>query len=239
MAATYFVTGTDTGVGKTTISAGLLAAARRLGHRVAALKPAESGGDPGSVHTTDAARLAAAAGLDVPAEQLAPFRYALPVAPAVAARRERRPFDLTAFAALVDAWRSSTPDLFLIEGAGGLLVPYGDNILGADLAAHLGLPLLIVARASLGTINHTLLPIFEARRRGLDVAGVILSRVLEARAPDEDDNAAEIARLGKVEVLGTVAHLPLATRRDPTALADAVLAAVDVSALIAQQPTPA
>ena len=132
-----------------------------------------------------------------------PYRFRLPIAPAVASRREGRTIEL-------DRIRQAMPrggvDLVLVEGAGGLLVPYTPELLAADVVRALELPILIVARASLGTINHTLLTIFEARRRGLAIAGVILNRVVAARGPDEDDNAAEIERHGAVKVLGIVPH---------------------------------
>jgi dethiobiotin synthetase len=215
----YFVTGTDTGVGKTIVAAGLLAHARARGLRTAALKPAETG----CVHgvPTDGLLLRAAAGADhLPIDAIVPHRYATPVAPAVAARLEGRPFSLartrTAFAALAGA------DLLLVEGAGGLLSPYADYLLAADLAAALALPLLIVARAGLGTINHTLLTVAEARRRGLTVAGVILSRVSAAPDPSEATNRAEIGRRIPVPVLGTLEHVAENERLDPAALGSAV-----------------
>jgi dethiobiotin synthetase len=202
MTTQYFVTGTDTGVGKTTVAAGILTAARTRGLRVAALKPVETGCAP---EPQDAIRLRAAAGLEsLPLDAICPIRYTLPVAPAVAARREARPFTIDTVMRARAALLADDPDLLLIEGAGGLLVPYTDAMLGVHLVRALGTPLLIVARASLGTINHTLLTIAEARRHEIPIAGVILNRVIEARAPDEDDNAAEIARHGRVRVLGTV-----------------------------------
>jgi dethiobiotin synthetase len=228
--AGYFVTGTDTGVGKTTVSAGILAALHRRGFTVAALKPAESGCEPrgGDLVPADGTLLRVAAGLDdLPIERIVPHRLASAVAPGVAARLEGIPFSwprvVEARAALV----ARKPRLLLVEGAGGLLVPYADDLVGADLAARLELPLLIVARASLGTINHTLLTVFEARRRGLTVAGVILNRVVSELGPDEASNAAEIERLGGIRVLGTVPHLPPSARCDPAALAAAVESAFD------------
>src|SRR5262249_48727239 len=105
-------------------------------------------------------------------------------------------------------------DVMLVEGAGGLLCPLGGNRTIADLAAHLELPLLIVARSGLGTINHTLLTISEARRRGLAVAGVILNEIKPERTPDEATNPHMIERLGEVPILGRLRHgaLELATQ---------------------------
>jgi dethiobiotin synthetase len=210
----YFVTGTDTGVGKTTISAALLRAARARGRTVAALKPAETGCDrspDGTLLPADGLALRAACGMDdIPLEAIVPHRFATPVAPAVAARREpdRPRFSVDRTRTALETLRARRPDLILVEGAGGLLVPFDEQLLAADLVRELDLPLLIVARASLGTINHTLLTIFEARRRQLRVAGVILNRTLTAKGPDEESNAAEIARLADVRVLGTFPHIP-------------------------------
>lgn len=234
MTHAFFVTGTDTGVGKTTISAGLLFSLRRHGHTVAALKPVETGcrRDPktGELVPKDALLLRTAAGLEaLPLGAVVPYRYSLPVTPAVAARHEGLPIS---FAALRDAYaklRDRAPRLLLVEGAGGLLSPLTDSHLGADLARELGLPLLVIARASLGTINHTLLTVNEAHRRGLAVAGILLNRTSATRGADEESNAAEIARLTHVPVLGTVEHLPAPQRRDPDRLADAVDSALDLA----------
>lgn len=235
-AASYFVTGTDTGVGKTFVSAGILAALRRRGVAVAALKPAESGcarGPDGNLVPADGIRLRAAAGLvDVPLEIVVPHRYAMPAAPAVAGRAENVTFSVPRVEKCRATLLARGPQLLLVEGAGGLLVPYQDDLLAADLVAQLALPLLIVARAGLGTINHTLLTLSEARRRGLTVVGVILNRVDEEWSPSEESNASEIARLGDVAVLGTVPHLAREAHDDPGALADAVEGAVDVAALV-------
>jgi dethiobiotin synthetase len=215
----YFVTGTDTGVGKTLVAAGLLANARARGLTVAALKPAETG-CVGGVAADGQLLRAAAAAEDLPLETTVPHRYAAPVAPAVAARTEGHPFSLRRTLAAFDVLAGA--DFVLVEGAGGLLVPFADDLLGADVAAALGIPLLIVARAGLGTINHTLLTVAEARRRELVIAGIILNRVRAEADASEATNAAEIARLSGVPVLGTVEHIPAGDRQNPAALAAAV-----------------
>src|SRR5262249_5625501 len=94
----------------------------------------------------------------------------------------------------------------LVEGAGGLLCPLGGAPTMADLAARLELPLLLVARSGLGTIHPALLTVFEARRRGLEVAGVLLSEVEPERTPDEPTNPEWIERLGDVRILGRLRH---------------------------------
>jgi dethiobiotin synthetase len=229
----YFVTGTDTGVGKTAISIAILTALRRRGLGVAALKPAETGCrvEGGVLLGSDGIGLRAAAGLeDVPLDVIAPHRYQTPVAPAVAARLEERPFSLPRVLKCRDTLVARAPHLFLVEGAGGLLVPYVDDFLGADLAAALGLPLLIVARAGLGTINHTLLTVAEARRRGLAIAGVILNRSSAERGISEDTNAGEIERLGDVRVLGLLPYV--GPEPDAGALADMFTESVSLDDLV-------
>ena len=236
MTRTIFVTGTDTGVGKTTVSVGLLGAWRRRHLRLAALKPAETGCMPRHDETLwpeDAGRLREAAGqIDTPISLVCPNRYALPAAPSVAGRREQRPFDLNAVIRARDTMIQTAPDLLLVEGAGGLLVPYGNGATAVDLALALApLAMLIVARAGLGTINHTALTVAELRRRDLRIAGVVLNRVHAESDPSEADNAAEIQTLTGVPVLGTLPHLPAAEAADLATLTHAVERALDVDAL--------
>jgi dethiobiotin synthetase len=233
----YFVTGTDTGVGKTFVSAGILAALRRRGEPVAALKPAESGcarAADGHLIPADGLLLRAAAALeDVPLEIIVPHRYAMAAAPAVAGRAENVTFSVPRVEKCRATLLARGPRPLLVEGAGGLLVPYQDDLLAADLVSALSLPILIVARAGLGTINHTLLTLNEARRRGLTVAGVILNRVQDEWSESEESNAAEIARIGDISVLGTVPYLPREAQADVDNLADVIEGAIDLNGLVA------
>ncbi len=162
-----FVTGTDTGVGKTVVTAALALALRERGVDAGVVKPVETGDGDAAV----LARLAELA--DGPGE-IAPFSFAAPLAPLVAARLEGVELRLGEVAERVRALAQGR-ELVLVEGVGGLLCPVGPGWTIADLAAELGLPALVVARASLGTINHTLLTVREARRLGLDVTGVVLN----------------------------------------------------------------
>ena len=167
-----FVTGTDTDVGKTVIACALARALRERGTDVGVMKPCETGvGEAGSL---DALALIEAGGSKDPLDEVCPLRFAMPAAPNVAAYDEGRPVDLgrvrTAHAAL-----AARHDFLIVEGAGGLLVPTDPPATMADLAAELRLPLLVVARAALGTINHTLLTLAEAERRGWPEAGVVIS----------------------------------------------------------------
>jgi dethiobiotin synthetase len=177
-----FVTGTDTGVGKTVVACALVRALRVRGIDVGAMKPIETGVGPGG--PADAIALRAAAGERDPLADVCPQSFELAAAPEVAARAHGRAVDLAAIDA---AWARlrARREFLVVEGAGGLLVPIAAQFSMADLAARLALPLLVVARAALGTINHTRLTLAAARVRGLRVAGVVISHAGGA-LPDAD-----------------------------------------------------
>lgn len=181
-AAGIFVTGTDTGVGKTVVACALARALRGRGVDVGAFKPCETGVGPAG--PLDALALRAASGADDPIEVICPQPFPLAAAPSVAAAALGREVDLPAIRTA--ATRLMTRHAFLVaEGAGGLLVPLAPGYAMADLARELGLPLLVVARAALGTINHTLLTLEAAERRGLPLAGVVISHASNG-LPDSD-----------------------------------------------------
>jgi len=184
-----FVTGTDTGVGKTVVACALVSALRDRGIDVGVMKPCETGVGPDG--PLDAIALSRAAGDPDPIERVCPVRLALPAAPNVAAEHEGRVLDLDV---LVEGYRglATRHDFMVVEGAGGLLVPTRPPACMADLALSLGLPILVVARANLGTINHTLLTLAEAERRGLGVVGVVASH---ATGPLTDADSANFAHL--------------------------------------------
>lgn len=217
-----FVTGTDTGVGKTLVAAGLLRYARRLGLVPIPFKPVETGCDPDPL---DALSLWRAAEPPVPPRDVCLYAFRLPAAPALAAQAEAQPIQVDHIVARA-AQLAAFGDLLIVEGAGGLLVPYAGSTTAADLAAQLGLPLLIVARTALGTINHTALTIAEARHRGLAIAGTILSRVSETLAPHEPANADLIAAVTGDRPLGTLPFLPAPACDNPDAIADALIASI-------------
>ena len=195
-----FVTGTDTDVGKTYVTTLLIRRLRATGVRVGAYKPAVSGGvgTPDGPRWGDVEALRDALGDAVgggpcPRDRIAPQRFLAPRAPNAAARLEGRTVDGDGLRAGVDWWRDRC-DLLLVEGAGGLLSPVGEDVDCAGLATDLGFPLLVVARAGLGTINHTRLTLAAAAARGLTVTAVVLN---ECDGPVPDDlrleNAAQIA----------------------------------------------
>ncbi|HTY18285.1 MAG TPA: dethiobiotin synthase [Myxococcota bacterium] len=189
MSRGLFVTGTDTGVGKTLVACALAAALRARGLDVGAMKPVETG--VGTDGPLDGRALAAAAGARDPLETVCPQRFALPAAPSVAAAHEGRAVDLGAIRAAL-AELSSRHQRLIVEGAGGLLVPLCDGFSMAELARETGLPLLVVARASLGTINHSLLTLEAAASRGLRVAGVVISH---GASPISASDAANLGAL--------------------------------------------
>ena len=185
-----FITGTDTGVGKTLVAAALARFLGSRGLRVGVMKPCETGvTDPGRPGN-DAQLLKWAADSSDADELIAPYRLQLPAAPSLAAARENVVIDPERIA---EAYReiACDKDLVLVEGAGGLMVPLRGGYLMADLVRRLALPLLVVARPSLGTINHTLLTIFAAKSMDLTVGGFIVNRmpaqpdVAEAEAPHQ------------------------------------------------------
>jgi len=196
-----FVTGTDTGVGKTEVSCALVAEARAGGLDLAAMKPAESGVGPGEPSDSERLR-AAAGGADDPA-LVCPYRFAAPLAPAVAARLAGVEVRLEVVLQAARALAARHAAL-LVEGAGGLLVPLTARETYADLAVALGLPVLVVARAGLGTVNHAALTVEALRARRLEVAGVILNRTGPVDDPSVPHNAAEIERLSGAPVLASL-----------------------------------
>jgi dethiobiotin synthetase len=207
-----FVTGTDTGVGKTEVACALLSGARAAGLDVGAMKPAQSGTAPGQV--SDAERLRQAAGGGDPLELVCPYQFAPPLAPGVAARLAGVEISMPR---LLEAARTlaSRHAALLVEGAGGLLVPLTLRQTYADLAVALGLPVLVVARAGLGTVNHTALTLEALRARGLAVAGVVLNRTGPDDDPSVPSNAAEIERLTGAPVLASLPHVRDIASREP------------------------
>ena len=223
----FFVTGTDTGVGKTMVSVALLRLAHRRGLTPIPFKPAETGCDP---HPADGRALWLAARPPVAEADVVLYALRLPAAPAQAAAAEGAHIDLERIADRAGAL-AAKGDLLIVEGAGGLLVPYAVDVTCADIAARLKLPLLVVARTALGTVNHTALTLREAARASLEVAGVILNQTTQTEGRHEAGNAGLIAQLTGQRPLGTLPWLPPGLAGDPDAAADALLASIGEPAL--------
>lgn len=198
------VTGTDTGVGKTECAVRLVRGLVARGLSVGVMKPCETGvpdGPAGQLPAgTDAARLLEASGSAADPADVRPFAYELPAAPTAAAAAVGTALDLPRLDASFERLRRAH-DVVLVEGAGGLLVPLVGGFDFADLAARWRLPLVIVARSGLGTLNHTTLTVRHARARGLDVLGVVID---EADGPTSASDRANLA-----ELAGLIAPTPI------------------------------
>jgi dethiobiotin synthetase len=209
-AAGIFVTGTDTGVGKTVVSRALIAAFRKAGLKVGAMKPIETGvGEEGPL---DAIAMRDAGGVTDPLETICPQQFALPAAPNAAARAEGREVDIAAIDAAYETLAKGR-DLMVVEGAGGLLVPIRDDWTMAELARRLDLPLLVVARASLGTINHTALTLEVAASKELPMLGVIISHVGGPISAADASNLLSLKRFLGNRLIGEI--LPLGPTEAP------------------------
>ncbi|OXM15254.1 dethiobiotin synthase [Paenibacillus herberti] len=198
-----FVTGTDTGVGKTIVTAALTAALRAEGINAGVWKPVQSGGLIGS-GTTDAERLLKSTGINEPPEAIAPFTYEAPLTPMLAARQAGVTLKLEELIA-AGLPLAERYEALLVEGAGGVAVPLTENAIVADLIAELSMPALIVARSGLGTINHTLLTVSFLRQRGIPIVGVVLNDGESAEVFDDPSvaaNAELIEQYGGIGVLG-------------------------------------
>jgi dethiobiotin synthetase len=195
----FFVTGTDTGVGKTQVAGALLSLLADAGHRPTAFKPYETGvhGEP-----PDAAWLRACGGSWQPLDTVCIHRFRQPLAPAIAGKA---PWSKT-----IRTFRSFQSPV-VVEGAGGLRVPLDPKHDVVDLAAALKLPIILVARAGLGTLNHVALSLDLLQQRGLPVRAVVLIKSTRGVDPAEADNPTWLRRRHRVNVLGP---LPFFAHRD-------------------------
>jgi len=225
-----FITGTDTGVGKTVVAGAIADWFRRRQRRVAVCKPCATGcvrRREGLV-SEDAEFLAACSDTPHPLDLICPVRYAEPLAPAIAAERLNETLDWEAIDRSLRLM-SVGSDVMIVEGVGGILVPMDRETTVLDFAVALGLPTVIVARPGLGTINHTLLTIAALRAAGVAVAGVVINRYpTDTASAAEETNPRAIERWamlsgGKVPVLCLVPDEPVVSPKLP----DGVIAAVD------------
>ncbi|MFO0960234.1 MAG: dethiobiotin synthase [Isosphaeraceae bacterium] len=213
-----FITGTDTGVGKTFIAAAIAAALARKGRKIGVLKPVATGGEP----IEDAEALLSAIGGGVPIGRITPLHYPDPLAPCIAARLAGRPLrqaDLMETVRRAIAWWAERSSMMVVEGVGGLLCPLADDSTVADLAIALDYPMILVARRALGTLNHTLLTVEAARDRGLRIAGIVLNGSTPTADPLAESTAPEelIRRLDGIPILAEIPH-----GDDPAAIIDPI-----------------
>jgi len=204
-----FITGTDTGVGKTLVSVGLITLFKERGMRVGVMKPAESGcrREKGGLIPEDAIMLKNAAESQDDLDIINPYALEAPLAPALAAEREGVEIRLEvirrAFEILI-----SHHDMVIVEGAGGFLVPLFGDFFMADLAKELDLPLLLVTEAKLGIINHTLLTLAHAREREIPVLGIVMNHASDQQGLPETLNPEALRRWAKIPFLGSIPFMP-------------------------------
>ncbi|MCF6148532.1 MAG: dethiobiotin synthase [Candidatus Kuenenia sp.] len=201
----YFITGTDTGVGKSIVAGGLAALMKNNGYNSGVMKPIATGCKyhNNMLVSDDALFLQSAAETDDDYELINPIRYEQPLAPTIAAQLNNTVNDLEkirhAFNTLCERH-----DFMIIEGIGGLLVPINEYYFVIDLAYEFELPLIIVSRLSLGTINHTLLTVAYAREHGVNIKGIIFNDPSGTDECLKNYNAEEIKRLTNVPILGVI-----------------------------------
>jgi len=207
LARGLFVTGTDTGVGKSVVTGGLAGLLRKQGINVGVMKPVETGclHDDGSFLPADAQFLKDMSGADEPLEEIVPYQFKEPLAPSVAAEGEGIMIDSNHLVKKFERL-SQHHDVMLVEGAGGLLVPLCQKFLFIDLVKRFKLPVLIVSRATLGTINHTLLTLWAARAAKVPVAGIVINNLSQERNIAAETNPEAIARVVDVPVWGVLPY---------------------------------
>lgn len=201
----YFLTGTDTEVGKTFITCALLHRARRDGLRAAGLKPVAAGTDAAGKNE-DVENIRAANAVVLPEEIINPYCFKAAIAPHIAAAEEGREIDFSRIVSACTRARQ-TADLLIVEGVGGFRVPLGKDGDSADLAVALALPLILVVGLRLGCINHALLSVEAIAARGLTLAGWVANRIEPAMSRSEE-NLATLQSLLPAPLLGVVPHAP-------------------------------
>ena len=208
MGGGLFITGTDTGVGKTFFACGLAALLKEYGYRVGVMKPAETGCDKGEgkLMPQDAAALKEASACELPLETICPYQFREPLAPSVAAEREGVRIDIDR---LIDVYGeiSAAHEVTIVEGAGGLLVPVLPSYTYADFAKVLKLPLIVVAANKLGMLNHLLLTLEHAGCKGLSVLGYVLNQLEHQLSLAAETNREALVSLTGVPCVGELPYI--------------------------------
>ena len=201
-----FVTGTDTGVGKTVVTAAIATALKGHGVDAGIMKPIATGVTESQGSLSDPAWLRSVTGVTDPPDLIAPYRFGSPAAPLVAAAHAGQLIELSR---ILDAFQSlcARHDCVIVEGVGGVLVPLTADLFVTDMAKRLGLPALVVARATLGSINHTLLTLDCLRSRGVPVLGLVFNHPTPPPAePDVTETVPTILRLSELRSLGELPY---------------------------------
>jgi dethiobiotin synthetase len=200
-----FVTGTDTGVGKTVVSAAIAWVLQQSGNRVAVMKPIQTGAGEGGL--LDIEFIQKVIGADYSLELACPYRFSPPLAPVVAANLAGERIDIDKIkSAYFDL--SSRHDIVIVEGAGGLVVPITETYFMSDLAYDLGLGLIIVIRPGLGTLNHTVLTVEYARSHRLNILGFVVNNFPDSPNLAERKNPELLLKITGERILGVIHHDP-------------------------------
>ena len=200
-----FITGTDTGVGKTIVTAAVAAAFTAHGVNTGIMKPITTGEAERSAGLSDPDWLVSAMGVTDPPDLIAPYRFRTAAAPLIAAARDGRAIEPARIIGALQAL-AARHDCVVVEGIGGVLVPVTPDLFVVDLARQMGLPVLVVARTSLGSINHTLLTLECLRSRGVPILGLIFNN--PARPPSVPDESDTIQTILRVSGLRSFGELP-------------------------------
>ena len=208
MSKKYFITGTDTDIGKTFVTGGLASAAIQAGRDTAVLKPLQTGSATYPADLCEIRKIAPGI-MDIPIELATPYSFKLPASPHLAAAEEGANIKLSVIQEAVGRVEEKfSPDVLLIEGAGGVLVPLNERETMLDLMSALDVPVILVTSAKLGTINHTLMSVRILRNAGIEIAGIIFNRMPPEPGLIENDNVNIIEIFSGVPVVAVVPELP-------------------------------
>ena len=204
-----FISATDTGVGKTLVTAALVSHLRQRGIDIGVMKPVETGVSRSARARSDSARLRRAAECHDPMAEVCPYVFRLPMAPLSAARAEHK---IIRLATILRAFHAlcQKHDFVAVEGVGGVHVPITDSIDGLDLMQRMGLPVIVVGRSGLGGINHAVLTLHALRQRNVPVIALVLNQPMPVRTKvarmQEQSTVTLLQRLAKVPVVGPVPY---------------------------------
>ena len=217
-----FVTGTDTGVGKTLVTAALARHFRSRGLTVGVMKPVETGVENPARLGNDATLLRWASGSTEAADNICPYRFTKALSPSQAATAAKQPIDIDRIIKAGNALRNNS-DILLVEGSGGLMVPIRGGYLMADLARQMGAPLLIITHPRLGTLNHTLLTTLATRSMDMELSGFIINRMPDI--PDEAEGEAPhlLASLASADLIGVLPEVQGSDQEKVSRLSEEVI----------------
>jgi dethiobiotin synthetase len=237
-----FVTGTDTGVGKTVVTASLVTLLIREGLDVGVMKPIETGcpNRNGRLVPTDATFLKAVSSSRDAPSLINPYRFSKPLAPLIAAEIDHKKIRIGRISSAYKKLRDKH-DILFVEGAGGLLVPLTGKLTNLDLILELNLPILLVVGSKLGAVNHTLLTLNWAKENGVKILGVLINRLNPSPGSRknlvEKTNPGLIGSFTEVPILGNVPYIPLISKPhlfSKPALRNILEAAIDIEKFRAQ-----